>query len=157
MPTSLVVLLAAGDLAGAVDLLQEHHAGQVVGQGDGAEREGLVRTGTNLVADAVGAANDKGDVALAAQGKLVKTAREVLARALPALYGKQDNVRAGGNGRKDALPLTGTGPLNAAGPGPGPRQAPPRPDLAIGARRLTYSAQASFQKRSLSFPTATMV
>lgn len=71
MPQLLVVLLAAGDLAGAVDLLQEHHAGEVVRQGYGPEREGLIRAGAHLVADAVRAANDKGDVTLSCERQVI--------------------------------------------------------------------------------------
>ncbi len=62
------------------------------------------------VADAVRAADDKGDVAPASQGELVKAMREVLARALLALDGKQDDVGPCRDGSKDALPLPGARP-----------------------------------------------
>ena len=60
----LVVGLAVRDLLRAVELLQEHDARQVVGQGDRAERQQLIGPSAHLRADAVRPADDKRETAL---------------------------------------------------------------------------------------------
>mgnify|MGYP000494353393 CR=1 FL=1 len=60
-----VIRLATADLAGAVDLLQQHHARQVMRQGNASKAEHLVGAGAHLIAHAVRTANHKGDVAAA--------------------------------------------------------------------------------------------
>ena len=91
-----MVGFAPRDLDGAIHLLQQHDARQIMGQRYRAERKRLVRPLRHGRVHAVGTSYDERDVASARKAQLVETARELLARALLAVDRHEDHM--GGRG-----------------------------------------------------------
>ena len=83
--------------------------------GDAAKGERLVRAGSHGIRHTVGATDDKDDVAVAAQRKLIEALGELLARALLTLDGEKDHMRAIGNRRENRRPLAIARSIDAAG------------------------------------------
>lgn len=68
-----MVRLAAHDLEGAIDLLEQHHAGEVVRQRDLAERERFVSALVDRFIHAVRTTDAKRDIARSARHQFLET------------------------------------------------------------------------------------
>ena len=100
-----VVFCAAGDLIGAVYLLQQPDTGHVVGEGHGGHTEPPVSLALQVLVQAHAAADEEGELGLALNAEFGHAAAQLLAGAGPALDAQGDDRAALGQPLTDGVTL----------------------------------------------------
>jgi hypothetical protein len=102
-----MIRFAAADFEGAVELLDEEEADDLVGEGEGGEGDGFGGGGEDGGGEAEGAADGEGEVAFAGEGEGGEAGGEVFGGEGGAAAVEDDEAAGGADGFEQPLPFPG--------------------------------------------------